>query len=57
MREGYKLKSTPKQITASKKINRSVAKANMRRLGFTQITKDKGSGSFFANNWRDYIIY
>lgn len=37
-----------------RRLKRGVAKANMRREGFTQICKKDGEHSFFANNWRDY---
>ena len=34
-----------------RKLKRTVAKYNMRRLGLTKICKD----DFFAKNWRQYV--
>ncbi len=42
-------------LKVDRKLARNVARWRMRQKGFKQINKDKGSGSFFANNWRNYI--
>lgn len=40
-----------------RKLMRSVARANMKRAGFTKINKKRGYGgkSFFAMNWRKFV--
>ena len=50
-----KLKSTFRRVTGCKKLDREIAKKNMKEAGYTQICKDKGGGSFFANNWREFV--
>jgi hypothetical protein len=50
-----KLKTTFRKVTGSKKIDREVARNNMKKAGYKQICKDKGGGSFFANNWELFV--
>lgn len=40
-----------------RKLKRSVARANMKRAGYTQINKKKygDTKSFFARNWRKFL--
>lgn len=40
-----------------RKLMRSVARANMKRAGYTQINKRKNGSkhSFFALNWRKFV--
>lgn len=38
-----------------RKLMRSVAKANMKRLGISQPCKKKTGRSFFAQFWRQYV--
>ena len=38
-----------------RKLLRSIARANMKREGITQVNKTRpGGSSFFALNWREY---
>lgn len=39
----------------TRKLDRIVARENMKKHGITQINKVKGLTSFFAKHWRDYI--
>lgn len=39
----------------TRKLDRMAARRNMKSKGIIQINKDKADGSFFSNNWRDYI--
>ncbi|MBC5745553.1 hypothetical protein FMM74_018785 [Lachnospiraceae bacterium MD308] len=39
----------------TRKLDRMVAKNNMKKRGIVHINKDGADGSFFANNWREYI--
>lgn len=39
----------------TRKLDRMVARRNMEKKGIRQINKDKADGSFFANNWREYV--
>ena len=50
-----KLKTTFRKVKGVKKIDREVAKNNMKKAGYTQICKDKGGGSLFANNWELFV--
>lgn len=38
-----------------RKLMRSVARANMKRAGFTKINKKHSGKSFFAMNWRKFV--
>lgn len=43
-------------VTGIRKIDRSVARHQMDLAGIRQKNKDKGAGSYFSKNWRDYRI-
>lgn len=52
-----KLMTTFTQRTGCKRIDREVARGNMKRAGYTQINKNKGGGSLFSRCWRDFVEY
>ncbi len=45
-----KTKNVPTQVH-TRKLDRMVARENMKKLGIVHINKN----NFFANNWRNYI--
>lgn len=47
-------KRVPTQVH-TRKLDRMVARKNMKKAEISHINKDKADGSFFANHWRDYI--
>lgn len=47
-------KRVPTQVH-TRKLDRMVARNNMKKKGIVHINKDGADGSFFANNWRKYI--
>lgn len=63
-----KLKTTFKRVTGDKKLDREIAKQNMKDLGIVRICKGQKSGrnnghsqsirrsdSKFAQHWREYV--
>lgn len=51
-----KLKSTFRQVTGCKRIDREVAKRKMKEAGYTQICKvDEQGSSKFSRLWRDFV--
>lgn len=48
-------KRVPMQVH-TRKLDRMVARRNMQKNGISHINKDNGTGSFFANNWKDYVM-
>ena len=63
-----KLKTTFRRVKGCKKLDRMIAKKNMKNAGMTNICKGKKSGrnnghsenvrksdSVFARRWRDYV--
>lgn len=38
-----------------RRLKRSVARANMKRAGFTKVNRKLEGRSFFALNWRSFI--
>lgn len=49
-----KVRRIPTQVH-TRKVDRMVARNNMKKRGIVHINKDGTDGSFFANNWREYI--
>ena len=49
-----KVKRVPTQVH-TRKLDRMVARRNMKKQGMVHINKDGVNGSFFANNWREYV--
>lgn len=49
-----KIKRVPTQVH-TRKLDRMVARRNMKKRGIVHINKDGVNGSFFANNWREYV--
>ena len=39
----------------TRSLDRMVARNNMKKRGITNINKKKVDGSFFSENWRNYI--
>ena len=51
-----KLKTTFKQVTGYNKLDRMVARNNMKAAGLTRINKKGVDGkSYFAEHWREYV--
>jgi hypothetical protein len=50
-----KLKTVFKRVTGVRKIDREVARNNMKAAGYTQINKNKSGRSLFAANWRRFV--
>lgn len=48
-------KRVPTQVH-TRKLDRMVARKHMEKKGITPINRVKGTHSFFANHWRDYVI-
>lgn len=42
-------------MSVMRRLKRNVAKCMMNKEGILNKHKDFGSGSYFANNWRDYV--
>lgn len=38
-----------------RKLRRLIAHNRMKKAGYTQVNKDKGTGSYFAKHWREFI--
>lgn len=51
-----KLKTTFSLVTGDKKLDRLVAKNNMKKAGLKRICKKNGGSSYFADNWRDWVF-
>ena len=49
-----KVKRVPTQVH-TRKLDRMVARRNMKKQGMVHINKDGINGSFFASNWREYV--
>ena len=49
-----KVKRVPTQVH-TRKLDRMVARRNMKKQGMVHINKDGVNGSSFANNWREYV--
>lgn len=46
-------KRVPTQVH-TRKLDRSVAKTNMKERGIQKINKDRADGSFFSRFWKSY---
>jgi len=58
IRNRRKFMSRTKRVATqvhTRKLDRIVAHRNMENKGIRHINKDKADGSFFANNWREYV--
>lgn len=40
----------------TRKLDRMIAHKNMSKYGFSKVNKNKAAGSYFAKQWRKYII-
>lgn len=49
-----KAERVPAQVH-TRKLDRMVARNNMKKKGVTQINKVKGDRSFFSKYWRSYV--
>lgn len=51
-----KTKRVITRVTGNRKLDRSVAKHNMEKAGYTRLNKNKKyGGSVFSKNWRSFI--
>lgn len=51
-----KLKSTFKRVTRCKKLDRAIARKNMKDEGYTQVAKKDANGSsLFSRQWRKFV--
>lgn len=39
----------------TRKLDRMVARNNMKKKGVVHINKEGADGSFFSNHWREYV--
>lgn len=50
------LKTTFKRVTGSTKLDRMIARNNMKKAGLSKFTKKGADGeSYFAKHWREWV--
>lgn len=51
-----KLKTTFQRVTGCNKLDREIARKNMKDAGLTKVCKKNGGDSYFSKHWREWVF-